>query len=134
MFDRFRDVSETLLKTSWTMWTAPWQAMKDGAEGGWSEQLKQLQQSWDQAAQSWWSDYLRQPETLAQMGKSLNGLCEQKERWDRMAEDHWGRMRLASAGDLERLHARIGELEDTILRLEDALQQQQAPVLTAAQN
>jgi len=87
----------------------------------WQRQATDFQKQWEEAAGRWWDDHLRDPKTLDAMGQLLGGLSTLKERGDRALEDHWGRWRLPSAADVERLYERMGEVEESLARIEDLL-------------
>jgi len=102
--------------------------------------VSKIFQTCEEKAASWWDQTLRAPRTLTGLGKTLTGVSTVKERWDRNLEQAWGAWRLPSALDVERLHERIGELEDHLcelnLQLEDfnraAAVTPQAPAANAA--
>ena len=74
------------------------------------------------AAAKWWDATLRAPKTLETMGMALGGLSGAKERMDRTMEQAWSAWRLPTALDVERLHERMGELEEQIAELQIALE------------
>ncbi len=80
--------------------------------------------SWEEAAGRWWDQTLRAPETLERMRGMLGDVCAAKERSDRALEDTWTAWRLPSAADVERLHERLGDLEDSLGRIESLLAKQ----------
>ena len=77
--------------------------------------------SCEDAASGWWDQHLRRPTTLERLGKQLNRMSALKARWDRTLEQSWATWRLPSALDVERLHERLGELEEQLVRVEDLL-------------
>ena len=82
-----------------------------------TEFVSKIFQTCEEKAASWWDRTLRAPTTLTGLGKTLSGVSLVKERWDRNLETAWGAWRLPSALDVERLHERLGELEDHICEL-----------------
>ncbi|MDC3379332.1 hypothetical protein OAX78_03520 [Planctomycetota bacterium] len=87
-----------------------------------TKQTAAFTEQWEKAAQTWWDQTLRSPETLNGMGEMLNGLCDAKERGDRAMERLWASYRLPSAVDVERIHERQGELDERLARIEDLLE------------
>ncbi len=73
---------------------------------------------WEKAATQWWDATLQSPATLESLGAALNAACEAKERSDRALEQVWGQWRLASATDVERIHERLGEIDDRLAGIE----------------
>jgi hypothetical protein len=86
------------------------------------EAMQSFTKGCERTAGKWWDGALRQPRTLESMGGWLNGVCTVKERSDQALEEHWARWRLPSATDVERLHERIGDLEQQLARVEDLLE------------
>jgi hypothetical protein len=77
--------------------------------------------AWERVATRAWDGVLRHPTTLEGLGANLRGASELKSRWDRGLEQAWAGWRLPSALDVERMHERLGEVEETLLRLERRL-------------
>lgn len=80
-------------------------------------------QEWEKAATAWWDATLRDPKTLGSLGEALNGMCEAKERSDRMVERVWAHWRLPTASDVERIHERLTDLERQLGRVEELLEE-----------
>lgn len=97
-----------------------------------TEFVSKIFQTCEEKAASWWDRTLRAPKTLTGLGKTLAGVSTVKERWDRNLEQTWGAWRLPSALDVERLHERIGELEDHLCELNVQLESFNAREQTAA--
>ena len=76
-----------------------------------------LAKTLEESAAKWWDRTLRAPRTLTGLGRVLGGASSVKERWDRSLEQAWSAWRLPSALDVERLHERIGELEEHLSEL-----------------
>ncbi len=90
------------------------------------EKAGKLASAWEDAAARWWDEALRAPTTLEAMGGWLRGTSELKARWDRGLEQVWSGWRLPSALDVERVHERLGELEQQLVRLEERLAERRA--------
>ena len=89
------------------------------------ESMNAVTKEWEKAAATWWDATLRDPKTLEALGTNLNAMCTLKERTDRQLEELWGRYRLPSAADVERLHERLASIEDSLERVEDSLERSQ---------
>ncbi|MCO5165589.1 MAG: hypothetical protein M9894_04365 [Planctomycetes bacterium] len=87
-------------------------------EGAWKQAAEAWQKEWEQQAARWWDATLREPPTLEGMRKALEGVCAAKERSDQALEQLWALYRLPTATDVERLHERLGDLEDGLARLQ----------------
>lgn len=77
-----------------------------------------LIESCERVATRAWDGILRHPTTLEALGSNLRGASAVKRRFDRGLEQTWAGWRLPSALDVERVHERLGELEEHVLRLE----------------
>ena len=77
--------------------------------------------AWERVATRAWDGALRHPATLQALGANLRGVSAVKRGFDRGLERTWAGWRLPSALDVERVHERIGELEEHVLRLERLL-------------
>lgn len=95
-----------------------------------TETASEFFKTWEQSAAKWWDETLRAPQTLSGLGSALSGISSAKERWDRGLEQAWSTWRLPSAMDVERLHERIGELEDQLFALSAQLEGLSAPAPT----
>jgi hypothetical protein len=91
------------------------------AAESWKKAAEQASKGWEEQAGRWWDETLRDPKTLEGMGQFLSALCTAKERSDRALEEHWARLRLPSATDLERVYERLGEVQAQLDRIEAAL-------------
>tara|TARA_B100000965_G_C19392856_1_gene669779 strand:- start:82 stop:420 length:339 start_codon:yes stop_codon:yes gene_type:complete len=87
-----------------------------------AEATSEFVKATEAAAAKWWDATLRAPKTLETMGMALGGLSGAKERMDRTMEQTWSAWRLPTALDVERLHERMGELEEQIAELQLALE------------
>lgn len=83
-----------------------------------SKLANKLIDSCERVATRAWDGVLRHPTTLDALGSNLRGVSEVKRRVDRGLELTWAGWRLPSALDVERVHERIGELEEQLIRLE----------------
>lgn len=88
----------------------------------WQKSFEGFTKDWEQQAAKWWDATLRDQGTLEQMRAALLAVCAAKERSDQQLEQLWGAWRLPSATDVERLHERVGELDDRLARIEALLE------------
>lgn len=91
------------------------------AAESWKKAAEQATKGWEEQAGRWWDETLRDSRTLEGMGQFLSAMCTAKERSDRALEEHWARLRLPSAADIERVYERLGEVQAQLDRLEAAL-------------
>jgi hypothetical protein len=80
----------------------------------WKQAAEAFTKEWEKAASTWWDGTLRQESTLEGMRQALLGVCAAKERSDQALEQLWASYRLPSATDLERVHERVGEVEERV--------------------
>lgn len=90
-------------------------------ETAWKEAAEAFTKQWEKAAAGWWDGTLREPATLDAMRQALLAACAAKERSDQAIEQVWAQWRLPSATDVERLHERVGDLDERLARIETLL-------------
>lgn len=76
---------------------------------------------WEALLGERWQAALRDKALLEKLGGSLSALSFFKERRDRALERFWEECRLPSAADVERVYERLGELQERIDELEEAI-------------
>jgi hypothetical protein len=91
-------------------------------ETAWKEAAEAFTKQWEQAASGFWDTTLREPATLDAMRAALLAVCAAKERSDQAVEQLWSQWRLPSATDVERLHERMGDLDERLARIETLLE------------
>lgn len=95
-----------MLKT-WETISAPWQ---------------KLAKDYEKASGAFFETLQNSPSQLNLVGKSLKTMSRTKAHLDSNMEKFWESFRMVSAGDIERVYERLGEIQDRLDQLSETLE------------
>lgn len=95
------------MQKAWEKISAPWQ---------------KLAKDYEKASGAFFETLQNSPSQLNLVGKSLKTVSKTKARIDSNMEKFWESFRMVSAGDIERVYERLGEIQDRLDQLSESLE------------